>query len=71
MISQDLANLADWVAGYPRRDEPIHVHAAARLAQALMDLSERAQQMELTPFRLHSPEVSLAFKRKRRTNDVY
>ena len=71
MISNELANLADWITGYTSRNEPIPVHAAACLAQTLMDLSERAQQMELIPFRLHSPEVQLPFKQKRKNSDVY
>ena len=65
MLSNDLAAAADWIAGHVRRDEPIPVHAAACLAQSLMDLAARAEQMEILPFRLSSPEVSLGFKRKR------
>ena len=66
MISTELANAADWLAGHVRRNEPIQVHAAACLAQQLMDLSARAEQLEIAPLRLNSPEVSLPFKPKAR-----
>jgi hypothetical protein len=71
MLSTDLANTADWLAGYVRRNEPIPVQAAATLAQNLMDFTARAEQLELVPFRLDSPEVALGFKKKRSTGDVY
>jgi hypothetical protein len=70
MLSIDLSNLADWVAGHAQRNEPLTAHAAAALAQALMDLAERAQQMELVPFRLSDPEVRRRLPR-RTSNDVY
>ena len=64
MLSNDLANAADWIAGHVRRNERISVHAAACLAQQLMDLSARAEQLEIAPLRLHSPEVSLPFRKR-------
>jgi hypothetical protein len=64
MISTDLANTADWIAGHVRRNEPVPVHAAACLAQQLMDLSARAQQLEIAPLRLNSPEVALGFGKR-------
>ena len=68
MLSNDLALAADWIAGHVRRNERISVHAAACLAQQLMDLSARAEQMEIAPLRLNSPEVALGFKRKDRAH---
>lgn len=59
MISTDLANTADFVLGYARRQEPLQPHAAACLAAQLLDLSRQVRAMEEVPLRLDSPEVSL------------
>ena len=49
MISTELANLADWVLGFPFRYEQMGPDAYGHLAHVLMDLSRQAKQLERLP----------------------
>lgn len=61
MISTDLANVADWIAGKAAKGEPLGPGVCATLASTLLDLSHQAAQLETRPIRLDSPEVRLGF----------
>ena len=52
MISEDYARISDWVAGFVLRQEQMPMHAQANLAQALMDLADRAALLERSTLRL-------------------
>lgn len=52
MISEDYARISDWVAGFVLRQEHMPMHAQANLAQALMDLADRAALLERSTLRL-------------------
>jgi hypothetical protein len=55
MISSDYQNLADFVAGFAKRREPLPPHACGRLAEALLDLAEQAKHLEQAPIRASRP----------------
>jgi hypothetical protein len=65
-ISNDYFNVADWVGGHARRNQPIVPREAAHLAQVLADLADRVRHLERVPLRLDSPEVQLGFHELRR-----
>ena len=58
MISDDYQNLADRVAGYADRLEPIMPSVAKHIASNLLDLADRVRHIERVPLRLDSPEVA-------------
>ena len=66
MISDDYQNLADRVAGYANRLEPIMPSVAKHLAANLLDLADRVRHLEVIPMKLDSPEVRLGFHKLRR-----
>jgi len=66
MISDDYQNLADYVAGFCNRLEPIMPSVAKHLAANLLDLADRVRHLERVPLRLDSPEVRLGFHELRR-----
>ena len=68
MISNDYFNVADWVGGHAKRNQPIVPREAAHLAQVLADLAARVRQIESVPLRLDSPEVALGFHRLRESH---
>ena len=49
MLSDELANLADWVLSFPFRYEQMGPSAYGHLAHVLMDLSQQARQLERLP----------------------
>ena len=52
MISTDYQNLADRIAGYANRLEPIMPSVAKHIAANLLDLADRVRHMENVPLRL-------------------
>ena len=66
MISDDYQNLADRIAGYANRLEPIMPSVAKHIAANLLDLADRVRHLERVPLRLDSPEVRLGFHKLRR-----
>ena len=66
MISDDYQNLADRIAGYANRLEPIMPSVAKHIAANLLDLADRVRHMEVIPMKLDSPEVRLGFHKLRR-----
>jgi hypothetical protein len=68
MISNDYQNLADRIAGYANRLEPIMPSVAKHIAANLLDLADRVRHMEAVPLRLDSPEIRLGFHELRREN---
>ena len=70
MISDDYQNLADRIAGYANRLEPIMPSVAKHIAANLLDLADRVRQIESVPLRLDSPEVALGFHRLRESHDA-
>ena len=70
MISDDYQNLADRIAGYANRLEPIMPSVAKHIAANLLDLADRVRHMEVVPLRLDSPEVALGFHRLRESHDA-
>jgi hypothetical protein len=65
-ISNDYANLADVVAGFCNRLEPIMPSVAKHIAANLLALADQVKHLENTPLRLDSPEVRLGFHELRR-----
>jgi len=53
MVSTDLRNVADWVAGFVIRDEPMPVRTVAALAAALMDLADQLAALDNTPLHIN------------------
>ena len=49
MISDDYQNLADRIAGYANRLEPIMPSVAKHIAANLLDLADRVRHMEVRP----------------------
>ena len=70
MISDDYQNLADRIAGYANRLEPIMPSVAKHIAANLLDLADRVRHMEVVPLRLDSPEVALGFHKMRERHDA-
>jgi hypothetical protein len=66
MISDDYQNLADAVAGYANRLEPIMPSVAKHIAANLLDLADRVRHLEVIPMKLDSPEIRLGFHELRR-----
>jgi hypothetical protein len=66
MISSDYQNLADRIAGYANRLEPIMPSVAKHIAANLLDLADRVRHLEVIPMKLDSPEVRLGFHKLRR-----
>jgi hypothetical protein len=48
-ISSELQNTVDWIAGFALRREPLNHLAAAALTRTLLDLADRAKQLERLP----------------------
>ena len=69
-ISNDYQNVADWLAGFALRWQPLEPLQCAHLAQVLMDLAERVSRIENIPLRLDSPEVRLGFHRLHEDHDA-
>jgi hypothetical protein len=70
MISDDYQNLADRIAGYANRLEPIMPSVAKHIAANLLDLADRVRHMEVVPLRLDAPEVRLGFHKLRENHDA-
>ena len=70
MISTDYQNLADRIAGYADRLEPIMPSVAKHIAANLLDLADRVRHMEVIPMKLDSPEVRLGFHKLRENHDA-
>ena len=70
MISDDYQNLADRIAGYANRLEPIMPSVAKHIAANLLDLADRVRHIERVPLRLDSPEVRLGFHKLREQHDA-
>lgn len=70
MISNDYQNLADRIAGYANRLEPIMPSVAKHIAANLLDLADRVRAMENVPLRLDAPEVRLGFHKLRENHDA-
>ncbi len=70
MISDDYQNLADRIAGYANRLEPIMPSVAKHIAANLLDLADRMRHMEGVPLRLDAPEVRLGFHKLRENHDA-
>lgn len=51
MLSNDLAGLTDWLAGYYAREEPLPVHALGNLVGVMLDIVERAELLEQSTIR--------------------
>jgi hypothetical protein len=66
MISDDCQNLADRIAGYANRLEPIMPSVAKHIAANLLALADQVKHLENVPLRLDSPEVRLGFHKLRR-----
>jgi hypothetical protein len=69
-ISNDYQNLADRIAGYANRLEPIMPSVAKHIAANLLDLADRVRHMEVVPLRLDSPEIRLGFHKLRENHDA-
>jgi hypothetical protein len=65
-ISNDYQNLADVLAGYANRLEPIMPSVAKHIAANLLALADRVRHLEVVPMKLDSPEVRLGFHELRR-----
>jgi hypothetical protein len=70
MISDDYQNLADRIAGYANRLEPIMPSVAKHIAANLLALADQVKHMENVPLRLDSPEVRLGFHKLRENHDA-
>jgi hypothetical protein len=70
MISDDYQNLADRIAGYANRLEPIMPSVAKHIAANLLDLADRVRHLENVPMKLDSPEVRLGFHKLRESHDA-
>jgi hypothetical protein len=70
MISTDYQNLADRIAGYANRLEPIMPSVAKHIAANLLDLADRVRHLEVIPMKLDSPEVRLGFHKLRESHDA-
>jgi hypothetical protein len=70
MISDDYQNLADRIAGYANRLEPIMPSVAKHIAANLLDLADRVRHIEVIPMKLDSPEVRLGFHMRRERHDA-
>jgi len=70
MISSEYQNLADVVAGYANRLEPIMPSVAKHIAANLLALADQVKHMEVVPLRLDSPEVRLGFHKLRERHDA-
>lgn len=51
MLSNDLAGLTDWLAGYYDRRQPIPVHTIGNLVDVMLDIVERAELLEQSTIR--------------------
>ena len=69
MISNDYQNVADWLAGFALRWQPLEPLQCAHLAQVLLDLADRVKHLEEIPLRLDSPEVRLGFHQMQLDDD--
>jgi len=69
-ISNEYQNLADAVAGYANRLEPIMPSVAKHIAANLLALADQVKHMEVIPMKLDSPEVRLGFHRLRENHDA-
>ena len=69
-ISNDYQNLADRVAGYANRLEPIMPSVAKHIAANLLALADQVKHMEVIPMKLDSPEVRLGFHKLRERHDA-
>ena len=65
-VSNDYSNIADRIAGYANRLEPIMPSVAKHIAANLLALADQVKHMENVPLRLESPEVRLGFHKLRR-----
>jgi hypothetical protein len=70
MISDDYQNLADRIAGYANRLEPIMPSVAKHIAANLLALADQVKHLENVPLRLDSPEVRLGFHKLRESHDA-
>ena len=70
MISDDYQNLADVVAGYANRLEPIMPSVAKHIAANLLALADQVKHLENVPLRLDSPEIRLGFHTLRERHDA-
>jgi hypothetical protein len=70
MISNDYQNLADRIAGYANRLEPIMPSVAKHIAANLLALADQVKHLENVPLRLDSPEVRLGFHKLRESHDA-
>ena len=68
-IANDYQNLADRIAGYANRLEPIMPSVAKHLAANLLALADQVKHMENVPLRLDSPEVRLGFHKLYEAHD--
>jgi len=69
-VSNEYQNLADVVAGYANRLEPIMPSVAKHLAANLLALADQVKHMEVIPMKLDSPEVRLGFHKLRERHDA-
>jgi len=69
-VSNDYQNLADRVAGYANRLEPIMPSVAKHIAANLLALADQVKHMEVIPMKLDSPEVRLGFHKLRERHDA-
>jgi hypothetical protein len=70
MISDDCQNLADRIAGYANRLEPIMPSVAKHIAANLLALADQVKHLEVVPLHLDSPEVRLGFHKLRESHDA-
>jgi hypothetical protein len=70
MISDDYQNLADRIAGYANRLEPIMPSVAKHIAANLLALADQVKHLENVPLRLDSPEIRLGFHKLRENHDA-
>jgi hypothetical protein len=69
-ISNDYQNLADRIAGYANRLEPIMPSVAKHIAANLLALADQVKHLENVPLRLDSPEIRLGFHKLRENHDA-
>jgi hypothetical protein len=69
-ISNDYQNLADRIAGYANRLEPIMPSVAKHIAANLLALADQVKHLEVVPLHLDSPEIRLGFHKLRENHDA-